>query len=111
MLKGEIEQGFDQRRSVEYYARRLGYSEKTLTRACLRAEGRTAKDMIDQRVVLEAKRLLAYGDSAITEVGSHLGFSEVTNFLKFFKRITGISPAAFRSSLRDRSHPIHSRVE
>ena len=48
-------------RSVPYYAKRLGCSEKTLTLACLSAEGRTAKGILNERTLLEAKRLLAHG--------------------------------------------------
>jgi len=97
MLKNEIERSYHRERSVRHYARRLGYSEKTLTRACLIAAGRTAKDMIDERVALEAKRLLAHSDDGIAEIGSQLGFSETTNFVKFFKRIAAVSPSTFRS--------------
>ncbi|MDA1237304.1 MAG: helix-turn-helix transcriptional regulator [Acidobacteria bacterium] len=103
MLRHEVEQSYQRERSVRYYARRLGYSEKTLTRACLELEGRTAKDAIDQRVALEAKRLLAHTDWSAVDIGFHLGFSEQTNFVKFFRRTAGEAPSAFRSRFRVRS--------
>lgn len=99
LLKGELEEHFARHRTVAYYARRLGYSEKTLTRACLRAEGRTAKEMIDDRVVLEAKRLLAHGGGSAAEIGARLGFGEATNFAKFFQRAVGVTPGAFRAAI------------
>jgi len=102
MLKHEVEQSYQRERSVRYYAGRLGYSEKTLTRACLEMEGRTAKDAIDQRVALEAKRLLAHADWSVVDIGFHLGFSEQTNFVKFFRRIAEDTPSAFRSRFRGR---------
>lgn len=101
MLKHEVEQGYQRERSVEYYAKRLGYSEKTLTRACLEMEGRTAKDAIDQRVALEAKRLLAHTDWSVVDIGYHLGFSEQTNFVKFFRRTAAATPSTFRARFRD----------
>ena len=61
------------------------------------AEGRTAKEMIDERVALEAKRLLAHTCSSLAEIGCQLGFSEATNFVKFFKRTAGMTPSTFRS--------------
>ena len=96
LLKAEVESSFARERSVRYYGRRLGYSEKTLTRACMAGEGRTAKELIDQRVGLEAKRLLAHSSASFAEIGCQLGFSEATNFVKFFKRMAGVTPSAFR---------------
>jgi len=97
LLQEEVEAAFCRERSVKYYAQRLGYSEKTLTRACLAAGGCTAKAMIDQRVALEAKRLLAHSDSSCAAIAAQLGFSEATNFVKFFKRVARLSPSAFRT--------------
>ncbi|MFN7934599.1 MAG: helix-turn-helix transcriptional regulator [Bryobacteraceae bacterium] len=96
LLKAEVESSFAHERSVRYYGRRLGYSEKTLTRACMAGEGRTAKELIDERVALEAKRMLAHSRASFAEVGCQVGFSEATNFVKFFKRMTGVTPSAFR---------------
>lgn len=100
MLKHEVERSYQRERSVRYYAERLGYSEKTLTRACLEVEGCTAKDAIDQRVALEAKRLLAHTDWSVVDIGFHLGFSEQTNFVKFFRRMAADTPSAFRLKFR-----------
>ena len=99
LLKGEVETNFHRERSVRFYARRLGYSEKTLTRACIASQGRTAKELIDERVALEAKRLLAHSRSSSVEIGCQLGFSEATNFVKFFKRVTRVTPSTFRSQV------------
>lgn len=63
--------------------RALGYAEKTLTRACVQWSGKTAKVLVDQRVVLEAKRSLAHGNDAIATIAHRLGFSEPANFIRF----------------------------
>jgi AraC-like DNA-binding protein len=47
-------------------------------------------------VALEAKRLLAESDLAVAQIGARLGFSEATNFGRFFSRIVGASPGQFR---------------
>ncbi|NJC70326.1 helix-turn-helix transcriptional regulator [Planosporangium thailandense] len=86
-------------RRVEDYADRLGVSVRTLTRACLVATGRSAKQVIDDRVTLEARRLLACSDEPVAAVGRQLGFAEPTNFGRFFVRETGLTPGEFRTSL------------
>ncbi|MEJ6020929.1 helix-turn-helix transcriptional regulator [Ramlibacter sp. PS4R-6] len=96
----ELEAHFHRRLSVLDYARRLGYSESTVSRACVAATGITAKEAIDRRVALEARRLLAHGDDSVVQVAHRLGFSEPTNFVKFFRRTCGCTPLAFRSRAR-----------
>jgi AraC-like DNA-binding protein len=89
-------------RRVEDYAERLGVSVRTLTRACLVATGHSAKQVVDARVALEAKRLLACSDEPVANVGRRLGFSEPTNFGRFFVRETGLTPGEFRVGVRGR---------
>ncbi|MFG1951175.1 helix-turn-helix transcriptional regulator [Micromonospora sp. NPDC048830] len=93
----EVERGYRHTRRVEDYAARLGCSVRTLTRACLAANGRSAKQVIDERVALEARRLLAATDEPIAQIGRRLGFPEPTNFGRFFSREVGMSPGAFRA--------------
>lgn len=93
----ELEANFMRRPSVLEFARRVGFSESTLSRACVATVGRTAKDVIDQRIALEAKRLLVHSKASIVEIGHQLGFSEPTNFVKFFKRIAVVTPVTFRT--------------
>jgi AraC-like DNA-binding protein len=90
-----LEASFAKEHSLRYYARRLGYSESTISRACLAAEGRSAKEAISRRVLLEAKRLLAHSTASVAEVAYQLGFSEATNFVKFFRRNAGVTPKDF----------------
>jgi AraC-like DNA-binding protein len=96
----ELETRFHQRPSVLALARRIGYSESTLSRACIAAAGITAKEAIDRRIALEAKRLLAHSEQTVAEIGHGLGFSEPTNFVKFFRRTAGSTPLAFRALAR-----------
>lgn len=78
----------------------LGYSERTVTRACHQVVGLSAKGVLDERIVLEAKRLLAHTDRAIGDIGAELGFTEPSNFNKFFRRHTTQLPSGFRQTLR-----------
>lgn len=92
----EVERRFRHTRAVADYARRLGYTARTLARATQEAGAPGPKAFIDARVLLEAKRLLAHTDLSIGRIAVHLGFSEPTNFTKFFCRLAKMSPEAFR---------------
>ncbi|GGY50924.1 helix-turn-helix domain-containing protein [Streptomyces djakartensis] len=92
----ELERSYATTRRAEDYADRLGYTVKTLTRACQAATGRSVKHVIDTRVTLQAQRLLAHTDEPVATIARRLGFSEPTNFGKFFTRHTGASPGDFR---------------
>jgi len=96
----DLERRFMQTRQVESYAAHLGCSAKTLGRACIGAAGVAPKRLIEQHVVLEAKRLLAHTQIGIKGIARELGFSEETNFVKFFKRMEGVPPSAFRAKFR-----------
>jgi AraC-like DNA-binding protein len=95
-----VDRQFTDTRQVDEYARQLGCSVRTLTRASLAATGRTAKQLVDDRVALEAKRLLAESDLPVAEIGARLGFREPTNFGRFFARTVGASPGQFRAESR-----------
>jgi AraC-like DNA-binding protein len=99
-FRHRVDEHFAATRQVEDYASELGCSVRTLTRASLAATGRTAKQLVDDRVALEAKRLLAESALPVAEVGARLGFSEPTNFGRFFARTVGCSPGAFRAESR-----------
>ncbi|MEV6494475.1 helix-turn-helix transcriptional regulator [Actinoplanes sp. NPDC051633] len=97
-FRSALEAGHAESRRVEDYAAQLGCSVRTLTRASLAITGRTAKQVVDDRVALEARRLLACTPLSVAEVGRRLGFPEPTNFGRFFHREVGESPGAFRAA-------------
>ncbi|MFF4031326.1 AraC family transcriptional regulator [Streptomyces sviceus] len=95
-FRAELERSYATTRRAADYAHRLGYTVKTLTRACTAATGQPVKHVIDGRVALEARRLLAHTDEPVATIARRLGFLEPTNFGKFFTRHTGVTPGAFR---------------
>jgi AraC-like DNA-binding protein len=95
-----VETEFARTRRVEDYAQLLGYSVRTLTRVTQEAVGCAAKAYIDDRVLLEAKRLLVHSDLAAQAIGQRIGFSEGTAFARFFRQRAGLAPASFRSQAR-----------
>jgi AraC-like DNA-binding protein len=84
---------------VAPYSRHVGCSTKSLNRACQAVSDVTAKRIIVERIILEAKRLLAHGTEPVAVISADLGFDEPTNFVKYFKRETGLTPTQFRSSI------------
>lgn len=86
---------------VAHYARSLGHSARSLNRACRAVADVSAKDVIVARIVLEAKRRLALADDTVAAISRQLGFDEATNFVKYFRRETGTTPAAFRASVHE----------
>lgn len=96
-----VDQRYRQHHHVASYARHLACSTKSLNRACQAASDVSAKRVIVDRIVLEAKRLLAHSSATAAKISADLGFDEPTNFTKFFRRETNMTPAAFRNSLRN----------
>ena len=94
--RAAVDRHFRRWHLVAPYAQHLGWSTKSLNRACRATADVTAKRVITERVVLEAKRLLAHSADPVARISADLGFDEPTNLVKFFKRETGITPARFR---------------
>jgi AraC-like DNA-binding protein len=99
LFQKELEANFHKQHSLGYYANRLACAESTLSRACLTAAGCLGKRVIDRRIALEAQRMLAHSAASIADIAAYLGFSEATNFVKFFRRTIGEAPSAFRSKM------------
>ena len=107
-FRAAVERDFMRWHGVAAYADRLGCSEKSLARAALEVTDRTAKAVITDRLVLEAKRLLAHTLLPVAVIGDQLGFAEATNFVKFFRREAGSTPGAFRAKQRNQGSRIRS---
>ena len=92
----ELERRLGQSNRVDDFARWLGCSPKTLHTSCMTLRGLGPKTMIEQRLVLEAQRLLAHTALPVEQIGAELGFSEPANFSRLFRRVAGTSPGRFR---------------
>ncbi|MEV5597982.1 helix-turn-helix domain-containing protein [Streptomyces sp. NPDC052496] len=94
-----VEEHFTEWHQVADYAQEIGYDTRTLTRATRAATGAGAKAFLDQRILLEAKRLLAHSDLPVGSCAHRLGFRDTGNFTTFFRRQTGLAPTTWTANL------------
>jgi AraC family transcriptional regulator, transcriptional activator of pobA len=98
-----LERDFTACHDVGHYATEMGMTTGTLSRLLTKLTGQTAKQVILDRVILEAVRLLRFSDLSIKEIAARLGFSDQFAFSKAFKRQRGEAPLDFRSRQADGS--------
>jgi AraC-like DNA-binding protein len=94
--RAEVEDNFTQWHTVETYAAAINYSTRSISRATLAATGVSAKRFLDERITLEAKRLLVDTDMTIQQCATALGFTQPNNFSAFFTRQVGQPPGLWR---------------
>jgi AraC family transcriptional activator of pobA len=93
-----LNENFAKIKSVQAYAEMIHVSERRLNRATAQILGKSPKEIINGRVLLEIKRLLVHTNQSIKEIGFVLGFNEPTNFIKYFRQQAGQTPSEFRES-------------
>ncbi|GGD25955.1 helix-turn-helix domain-containing protein [Sinisalibacter lacisalsi] len=81
---------------VAAYATRLGVTPTHLSRVMRAATGRPASATIQERIIREARRNLAYSNLSIAQVAYALGYDDPAHFSRVFRRATGLSPRQFR---------------
>ncbi|MBZ4189410.1 AraC family transcriptional regulator [Niabella beijingensis] len=99
-FKDLVDKHLSEQWPIAIYAKKLNVTQRTLENAFMKAEDTTPKKWLTDRLVLEIKRLLTHENVTIKEIADYFGFKELTNFVKFFKKGAGVTPAAFRQSLR-----------
>ncbi|WP_328760465.1 helix-turn-helix transcriptional regulator [Streptomyces sp. NBC_00271] len=102
-FRAAVERDFADSHHVNDYAAALGYSVRTLSRAARAATGSTAKQYLDARILLEARRLLVHTDATSAEISRRLGFPDPSDFTKFFRKRDGATPLRFRAVARGRA--------
>ncbi len=91
-----VDDNYTTMHTVKGYASLLGVSKNVLTKSTKQYEQLTPLEIIDDRIIVEAKRLLACTTLRIKEISSKLGFEDPSYFNKFFKKIVKVTPADFR---------------
>jgi AraC-like DNA-binding protein len=93
-----VEGQFRSEHEVQFYAAALYKSPKTLANTFARFNAGSPLQIIHQRLIMEAKRLLYYTDKSIKEISGDLGFEDAAHFTKFFKNQLKMSPSDFKKS-------------
>ncbi|MEP3836003.1 MAG: helix-turn-helix domain-containing protein [Algibacter sp.] len=96
-FKTLLDDNFITQKRVSFYCQQMHLTPKRLNQATSKIFGKTPKNIIDDRVLLESKRLLAHTSESIKEISFSLGFEEPTNFIKYFKKHTNKTPVEFRA--------------
>jgi AraC family transcriptional activator of pobA len=91
-----VEQHFREQHGLAFYAAELGLTERSVNRLATRGAGRSAKRYLIDRLVLEARRQLAYTAAPIATIAYDLGFEDPSYFSRFYRRATGRLPSADR---------------
>lgn len=99
-LLEQIDKNFMNEHNTAFYSRQVCLSEKRLNELTKKALGVTVKQLISERLFLEAKKLIHYRELTFKEIAFNLGFNDSAYFSRFFKEQSGLSPEQFKQVLR-----------
>lgn len=94
-----LERQFLTVREVSQYADQMNLTPNYLNAICKKVLGKTASQLLHERQVIEAQRLLTHTAQSVKEIGFQLGFEDPSYFVRFFKKHTRQTPAEFRQAL------------
>jgi len=98
-FKSNLEAHFKTARKVSFYASLQNLTSKYFSESIRQQTGKTAGELIDERVILEAKAILQNKDLTITQAADILGFADPSGFGKYFRNLTGHSPLQYRKEI------------
>ncbi len=97
-----VDQHFHEKAQVSDYAEMLYVSPGHLNDTVKALLGRNAKFIIDEKRIMEAKRLLYWGEHSVKQIAAQLNFEDDAYFNRFFKKHSGFTPASFQKSIREK---------
>lgn len=100
-FKATLEANFSTTKKPTEYAQTLNISTAYLNECVKKTTGYSVSHHIQQRVILEAKRMLFHSNKSIKEIATQLGYDDYAYFSRLFKKTTGITALSFRSKNRD----------
>lgn len=103
-FKQLLELHFKDKQNVAFYAGSLSVTPKVLSNAVKAVTGKTCVDLLQERTLTEAKRLLLYANENVKEIAYELNFKDVSYFSRFFTRLEGKSPKAFKAYWEEKYH-------
>jgi len=93
-----IDHNFIDQRETDFYAGQLNMSNKRINEICKKGTGRTVKQHLQERLILEIKKEIRLHEKSLKEIAFALGFNEPAYFTRFFKQHTSMTPTEFRDS-------------
>ena len=93
-----VENNFREQRSVKFYADQLNMHPNYLNSLVKKDTGKTAKESIQNRLLVEIKYLLHTTNLSIKEISGNMGFKDPNYFTSFFTRLEKVSPGNYRAS-------------
>ncbi|WP_114791974.1 helix-turn-helix transcriptional regulator [Niabella yanshanensis] len=94
-----LEKNFIASRAVSFYAAHYGLSVDAFSKQVKKRFGKTPSTLIQERLILESKRLIHLTFKSIKEISTELGFADEFYFSRFFKKAVGVSPKTFREKV------------
>ena len=100
-FKELLDRNYTRAKRPTEYAQKLNISTPYLNECVKNTTGYSVSYHIQQRVILEAKRLLSYSDKSVKEIAAELGYDDYPYFSRLFTKVTGMAALAFRNTYRD----------
>jgi AraC family transcriptional regulator, transcriptional activator of pobA len=102
-----VNRNFKTMRSVSEYAAQLSITANYLNSICQKRKGKPAGEIIRDRMMLEARRLLTHSENSIAQIAYDLNFEDNSYFGRFFKKYSGLTPAQFRKEVKNDTATAH----
>lgn len=99
-FKGLIDRFYEEQKDLEFYAEQLNITKRKLSEICKKELGRPATSLLNERLIMESKRLLKHTIKTISEVAYQLSFTDPSYFVKFFKSHTSLTPGEYRNLIK-----------
>jgi AraC family transcriptional activator of pobA len=92
-----VDTNFKTVKSPKEYAKMMFISERHLNRLCKISLNKTITELITERIILEAKRMLVFSKESVSEIISELGYTDSSYFFRLFKKKTALTPLEFKN--------------
>lgn len=103
-FKQLVDKNYRDVKLINKYADLLAVSPKYLNEACKTVLNSKANEVLSSRVILEAKRLLAYSNMGVSDVAWYLNFNDLSYFAKYFRKLSGQSPSHFKLEMENNTN-------
>lgn len=89
---------FKEHRPVSFYSDKMNISDRQLSYLCKKTVNKTPSEILTERIILEAKRLIIHSDLSIFSISTQLNYNDSSYFIRLFKKISNQTPEQFRNA-------------